>query len=186
VGLGTVTTFEGMRYDELNDLHTVAMQSGDEYLSAAIAEIKRLRGEVARRTTSYMIEKDRALEAEGYSEWLKDMFVEPHKQTHQIFWSRVTRCMEIIEDHDDVDLTPADKLEKIKAVLMEFDGEGLPEDPETPVTWWSPSMGLICLVARQGEIKMVQVMEADGSIGIGGRIVAVEPDDAVLLTPERT
>lgn len=181
-----MTAFEGMPYEELNDLHTVAMQSGDEYLAAAIAEIKRLRGEVARRTTIYMIEKDRALEAEGYSEWLKEMFVEPDKQANQIFWSRVARCLEIIDDTGGLELTPVEKLTQIYDVLTEYDQDERPEAPEMPVTWWSPSMGLLCLLARQHEIKMVQVMDADGGIGIGGRIVKLLPDDAILLTPERT
>lgn len=180
-----MTAFEGMRYDELDARLGDALMNGDDHLAEAIGEIKRLRERQAKFTGELMMARDDLKEAQQYSQWLKEMFIEPHKQTHQVFWSRVTRCMDIIDNHDDVDLTPADKLEQVKAVLMEFDGEELPEAPEMPVTWWSPSMGLLCLLARQHEIKMVQVMEADGSIGIGGRIVKLLPEDAVLLVPER-
>jgi hypothetical protein len=49
---------------------------------------------------------------------------------------------------------------------------------DPPALWWSPTRGLIALLPRYDEFVYVQVMNENGEIGIGGRVMARLPQDA--------
>lgn len=124
-----MTEFEELTYAGLDELHQIAVSSGDEYLAAAIAEIKRLRTRQVELTTQVMIARDEVKEQVRYAEWLKTTFIEPHAECDQMHWERESRVLAVVRDSS---IKPDDKLAQIEELLTWSD-EDL-ADPENSTT----------------------------------------------------
>jgi hypothetical protein len=114
VGLGAV------KFTEVEELHRIAVDAGDDYLIAAVAEIKRRGTEMGRLMTEAKIAEDEAKESKRYAEWLKTMFIEPHAECDQMHWDRESKVLAIVRD---TSIKPDDKLAQIEDQLTWSDEE---------------------------------------------------------------
>lgn len=78
--------------------------------------------EYTRILADLFVERDKRREAERYAEWLKKVFIQPHKEERKIFWSRVFRVLDIIRDESG-QVSAEEKLQLIEAILTEYDDD---------------------------------------------------------------